>query len=83
MSRITVEIPDDQVNAFNRYAASRGVATASLIAGYVAYLLTGGEPIGIPTQTADEITRIAAAGGAIDWLRDEPELYCLTDGEPA
>jgi hypothetical protein len=31
---------------------------------------------------AQEIARLAAAGGAFDWLADEPDLYDDTSGEP-
>jgi hypothetical protein len=44
-------------------------------------LLTGGEPLGISEPSADELARLAAAGGAFDWLQDEPDLYGPTDGE--
>jgi hypothetical protein len=32
--------------------------------------------------TAQQIAGVAAAGGAFDWLADEPELYDDTSGEP-
>ncbi len=31
---------------------------------------------------AQDIARLAAAGGAFDWLVDEPDLYDDTSGEP-
>ena len=37
----------------------------------------------IPDDTAGrEIARLAAAGGAFDWLDKEPDLYDDGDGEP-
>ncbi len=32
--------------------------------------------------TADDLAAIAQHGGAFDWLKDEPDLYTLEDGEP-
>jgi hypothetical protein len=32
--------------------------------------------------TADDLAAVAQHGGAFDWLRDEPDLYSLEDGEP-
>jgi len=36
----------------------------------------------IDEVTADDLAAIAQHGGAFDWLKDEPELYTLEDGEP-
>jgi len=32
--------------------------------------------------SAVEMTQIAQLGGAFEWLKDEPDLYSETDGEP-
>ena len=31
---------------------------------------------------ASDLAAIAQHGGAFDWLKDEPDLYTLEDGEP-
>jgi hypothetical protein len=37
----------------------------------------------IPEElSAAEMTRVAEQGGALDWLKDEPDLYSDEDGEP-
>lgn len=42
---------------------------------------TNGRPIGDDTPSSD-IAALAAAGGAFDWLAEEPDLYDDTCGEP-
>lgn len=32
--------------------------------------------------TTLEIMHLAQTGGSFDWLKDEPDLYTLQDGEP-
>ena len=32
--------------------------------------------------TSNDLAAIAQHGGAFDWLKDEPDLYTLEDGEP-
>lgn len=82
MAQVTVDIAEEQAEALNRYAASRGVTAASLIAEYVAYLIAGGESVHDLAPTSEELACLAEQGGAFDWLSDEPELYSLADGEP-
>ena len=36
----------------------------------------------VDDTSSQEIARLAAAGGAFDWLAEEPELYDDTCGEP-
>ncbi len=38
-------------------------------------------PVGDDTPAPSEIARLATAGGAFDWLADEPDLYDDTCGE--
>lgn len=33
-------------------------------------------------STTPEIMKLAQSGGAFDFLKDEPDLYSLEDGEP-
>jgi hypothetical protein len=79
---LTIDIAAEQIEALNRYAAARGIATSSLLREYVTYLLAGGEPLGVSEPSADDLTCLAAEGGAFDWLQDEPDLYRPIDGEP-
>lgn len=50
-------------------------------------LLDGSRPVAKLTSltddsvTSDDIARLAMAGGAFDWLADEPDLYDDTCGE--
>ena len=36
----------------------------------------------VDDTSSQEIAHLAAAGGAFDWLAEEPELYDDTCGEP-
>ena len=36
----------------------------------------------IDDTTSNDLAAIAQHGGAFDWLKDEPDLYTLEDGEP-
>lgn len=38
-------------------------------------------PVGVAAPTSSEIASLAMAGGAFDWLTDEPDLYDDTCGE--
>ena len=35
-----------------------------------------------PDWTSEELMQLAMQGGAFDFLRDEPDIYTLEDGEP-
>ena len=56
-------------------------------AGQEVVLLNGSQPVArlMPlsddTPSADEVAALATAGGAFEWLTDEPDLYDDTCGE--
>ena len=56
-------------------------------AGQEVVLLNGSQPVarltpfGDDAPTADEIAALAMAGGAFDWLADEPDIYDDNCGE--
>ena len=35
----------------------------------------------IPYPSTNELTELAAKGGAFDFLQDEPDIYTIADGE--
>lgn len=72
-----LEISGERLEALKQYASNRGLPVTRLIEGYVAYLLSGGEPV-----QAEDLSDLAQRGGSFDWLGDEPEVYSLADGEP-
>lgn len=77
MAQLRLDISGERLEALKRYASRRGLPVTALIDGYVAYLLSGGEPV-----QAEDLSELAQRGGSFDWLRDEPEVYSLADGEP-
>jgi hypothetical protein len=85
MAQLNIKLNEEQFEALRNYAARRRTPVSWLIKDYVAYLLKGGEPITPPeydTPSGMELAALAQAGGAFDFLADEPELYSLNDGEP-
>ncbi|MBV6624837.1 MAG: hypothetical protein KI793_18240 [Rivularia sp. (in: Bacteria)] len=36
----------------------------------------------IPYPCTNELTQLIESGGALDFLKDEPDIYTLSDGEP-
>jgi hypothetical protein len=85
MAQLNVKIDDERLEALKRYAARRRTPVSWIIKDYVEYLLTGGEPIGLPSTdapTSTELAHVAQHGGSFDWLADEPDLYTEKDGEP-
>lgn len=84
MAQLNVKMPDDRFNALKRLAQRRRTPVSWLIKDYVAYLLAGGEPV-VPSYgdtTTSELAALADLSGAFRWLREEPELYSVEDGEP-
>ena len=85
MAQLNIKLDECGLDALRRYAAHRRTPVSWLIRDYVAYLLAGGEPVLPPDSdslAATDLAALAQHGGAFDWLRDEPELYSATDGEP-
>lgn len=85
MSRLSVEIPDEHMEGLRSYAARVHRDVDELIRDYVEYLVEGGLALALPDDDGpsnEELARMAMAGGAFDWLKDEPDLYTFEDGEP-
>ena len=85
MAQLNVKLPDENMQALRRYADKRRTPIAWLIKDYVAYLLAGGSPVLAPVidePSSLDLAILAEKGGAFDWLKDEPDLYSIDDGEP-
>lgn len=85
MAQLNVKIPEDRLDGLRRLAARRRTPVAWLIKDYIDYLLAGGQPVSPPISegpTSAELTLMAERGGSFAWLRDEPGLYSIRDGEP-
>ena len=85
MAQLSVQLPEEQLEALRRYAARRKTPVSGLIMEYVEYLLSGGQPpssheAGLPIHR--DLAALAQHGGAFDWLADEPDLYSAEDGAP-
>lgn len=84
MAQLNVKLPDSTLAALKRLAEGRRTPVAWLIKDYVSYLLSGGEPV-MPPRKDDllgEMASLADSAQAFGWLREEPEVYNATDGEP-
>ena len=56
-----------------------------MIKDYVEYLLAGGIPLhpaAYEDPSLDQMAALVEKGGTFDWLKNEPDLYSLDDGEP-
>ena len=84
MAQLRVRVTDDDRNLLHDLARKRGTTVSALIRDYVEYLCAGGWPVSYTDDepTIEELMALAAAGGAFDWLADEPDLYTWEDGEP-
>lgn len=85
MAQVNVKLNDEQFTALRQYAARRRTPVAWLIKDYIAYLLAGGEPVLIAKDeglATAQVARMAGEGGSFDWLKEEPDIYSLDDGEP-
>ncbi len=85
MAQLNIKLNPEQMEALRRYAAHRRTPVAWLIKDYVDYLISGGVPVHPPDfqdLSQKETAIIAQEGGAFDWLKDEPDLYSVSDGEP-
>lgn len=85
MDRLIVELDDEQLGALREYAERRRERLERLIRNYLDYLLAGGTPVGsgvADLPSASDRAALAAWGGALNWLADEPDLYAPDDGVP-
>lgn len=85
MAQLNVKLSEAPMSALRQYAARRRTPVSWLIKDYIDYLLAGGEPptiIATDSSSAHELTLWAQYGGAFEWLKDEPDIYTLEDGEP-
>lgn len=85
MAQLNIKLNSEQMEALRRYATRRRTPVAWLIKDYVDYLICGGVPVQPPDSedlSWKEIAAIAQEGRAFDWLKDEPDLYTTSDGEP-
>ena len=83
MVSITLSVSEEQFRMIEESASNRHQLPEELVRQYVDYLVAGGNPLkdpeDIPTAS---LMRLAEIGGSFDWLKDEPDLYTLEDGEP-
>lgn len=84
MTTISVAI-DEAV--YERVAEAARLADANpegLVRAYLDYLAAGGRPIPATDDdvTAAELAELMSKDPAWDWLKDEPDIYTLEDGEP-
>jgi hypothetical protein len=85
MAQLQIDISDEQLDVLQRLAEVRQLPVSTLIIQYVEFLEHGGQPVGDADDDvldAYALSRINMLGGAFDWLKDEPDLYTLEDGEP-
>ncbi len=84
VAELSVSLGAKRLAALRARAARLGVGVDALIEEYVAYLLAGGDPVGVADGELDvrELGRVAHVGGSFDWLADEPDIYSSDDGEP-
>jgi len=85
MAQLAVKLDPERLEALRRYAAHRRTPVDWLIKDYVDYLLHGGAPVPGPELedlSANDLAAATQAGGAFNWLAEEPELYTVEDGEP-
>jgi len=85
VAQLNLKLADDQLDRLRSFAARRRTPVTWLLKDYIDYLLTGGVPVtptDVAAPTAGELAQVAQQGGAFDWLRDEPDVYTLQDGEP-
>jgi hypothetical protein len=82
---LIIDLSDEQLAALQRCAAEQRTTVAQLVQDYALYLASGGKrvpPVDWSVPSSLEIGAMADAGGAFDWLADEPDIYTLEDGEP-
>lgn len=83
MKAIEIALPDEKLERLVEVAARREREPQTMLEAYVDYLLAGGTPVedtdDVPTAV---LQRLAELGGSFDWLKDEPNLYTVDDGEP-
>ena len=83
MTTISLNVDDRLYRRISEIAAERYSEPESLLSDYLEYLAAGGAPViegdDLPIEG---MMKIIENGGAFDWLKDEPDLYTLEDGEP-
>ncbi len=85
MAQLNIKLKPEQLEALRHYAARRRTPVAWLIKDYVEYLLAGGKPMhpaAYEDVSPDQMAALVEKGGTFDWLKNEPDLYSLDDGEP-
>lgn len=85
LAQLSLKLSPEQLDSLRAYAQRRRTPVSWLLRDYIDYLLRGGAPVTptlYPLPTAEELTGLAATGGAFDWLKDEPNVYTWEDGEP-
>lgn len=85
MAQLNIKLKPEQLEALRRYAARGRTPVAWLIKDYVEYLLAGGKPmhpVAYEDLSPDQMATLVEKGGTFDWLKNEPDLYSLDDGEP-
>jgi Uri superfamily endonuclease len=85
VAQLRIQLPQQRLDAFRRYAARRHTCVARLVKTHVDYLLDSGEPANVDLTDESMSNQMAALiqhGGAFDWLAEEPDLYSASDGEP-
>lgn len=83
MSTLPVPIDDEELSLLQAVARELQVKPEMLLAAYARYLARGGQPVVVDGElTSTDVAKLAMAGGAFDWLADEPDIYTESDGVP-
>lgn len=85
MPQLSLKVSSEQLAGIRLVADRRHTHVSWLLRDYIDYLLQGGKPVTVGASelpTGEELAALAAFGGAFDWLREEPDIYTLEDGEP-